>query len=411
MKWIGALSDVEVITLLHLWMFWARDDQLPPDGGWRVWLFFGGRGAGKTRAGAEWLHRQVIDGRSRRIALVGPTMNDVREVMITGPSGVQSIGLPYQRPDYEPSRRRLTWPNGAVGYAFSAEEPDRLRGPQFDTAWVDELAAWHDGEAVFDMLQFGLRLGDAPRMVATTTPHLRPLIKRLLNDDGVVKTHGESHRNDANLAPGFVSAMSSQYGSAALARQELEGILVEDHEGALFTLALLDEGRVQQAPDLDRLVIAVDPPVMAHAGSDACGIVAVGMAGDEAFILADDTVQGVKPEVWASQVAQLADRLGADEIIAEANQGGEMVRSVLTQAGNGLAVRLVHARFDKRRRAAPVAALYAAGRVHHVGHFRALEDEMLDFGLSKQSPNRLDALVWGVSHLLIGQRTPRLRLF
>ena len=405
-----ALNEHQCIALCHQWEIWARDDQRPPDGDWRSWLFLGGRGAGKTRAGAEWLHGEICEGRARRIALVGPTMNDVREVMISGPSGVLNVGLPYEKPDYEPSRRRLVWPNGAVGYAFSAEEPDRLRGPQFDAAWVDELAAWSRDEDTYDMLQFGLRLGDAPRLVATTTPKTRPLIKRLMSDDTVRTSHGGSRMNAANLAPGFLDAMTSVYGSGALARQELDGELIEDREGALFQMSMLENGRVSHTPDLDVLVIAVDPPAMANASSDACGIVAVGRAGNGAYVLADVSVQGVKPTEWAGRVADLAHTLGADEIIAEANQGGEMVREVLRAAGINLAIRLVHARHDKRRRAAPVAALYSAGRVHHVGHFRELEDEMLEFGQSTSSPNRLDALVWGVTHLLLNRAEPRIAM-
>ncbi len=408
-KWVEALPDVYLITLLSLWDFWARTDQKPAETRWRSWLFLGGRGAGKTRAGAEWLLAQIRDGRARRIALVGPTMNDVREVMITGPSGLMNIGWDGERPSYEPSRRRLSWPNGAVGYAFSAEEPDRLRGPQFDAAWVDELAAWDKDVETFDMLQFGLRLGDAPRLVATTTPKPKKLIRRLLTDEACHVSRGGSALNGANLADGFLDAMRAQYGSGKLARQELEGELVDHLDDGLFRLSLLDQTRVSAAPELDRIVVAVDPPAMAKDTSDACGIIAVGLAGRDAFILADETVQGVRPEDWSLRVVTLAERLGADEIVAESNQGGEMVRSVLVNAGTQRAVSLRNARFSKRRRAAPVAALYAAGRVHHVGHFRELEDEMLAFGEAKASPNRLDALVWGVSHLMIRTAEPQMR--
>lgn len=409
MKWVEALPYVHLITLCIQWDIWARNDQCAPPGKWRCWLFLGGRGAGKTRAGAEWLYGEILKGRARRVALVGPTMNDVREVMITGPSGLANIGWDGERPVYEPSRRRLNWPNGAIGYAFSAEEPDRLRGPQFDAAWVDELAAWEKDVETFDMLQFGLRLGEAPRLVATTTPKPKKLIKRLLADPNCQVSHGGSQLNASNLADGFLDAMRAQYGHGKLARQELDGELVEHDEGALFHLTEIDENRVQSAPELEQIIVAVDPPAMAHSSADACGIVAVGRAGNHAYILADETVQGVRPEDWALCVGALADRFGADEIIAEANQGGEMVRTVLNGFGTGRAVRLKHARFDKKRRAAPVAALYAAGRVHHVGHFRELEDEMLEFGQSKASPNRLDAMVWGVSHLLIGVEPPQFR--
>ncbi|MAI90401.1 terminase family protein [Ponticaulis sp.] len=409
-NYVEALSDLQVITLLTFWDFWARRDQRAPQKHWRCWLFMGGRGAGKTRAGAEWLRGEVLAGRARRVALVGPTMNDVREVMISGDSGLLAIGHELEKPVYEPSRHRLSWPNGAVGYAFSAEEPDRLRGPQFDAAWVDEIAAWDKGEHVFDMLQFGLRLGEHPRLVATTTPKPVKLVKRLLADETCVKTRGASRRNAANLAPGFLDQMHAQYGSSQLARQELEGELVEDVEGALFRLSVIDARRVQQAPDLDDILIAVDPPAMAHETSDACGIIAVGRAGEDAFILADASIQGVRPDIWAEKVSLLADAFDADFILAEANQGGEMVRSVLARAGTGRAIRLVHARLGKRLRAGPVAALYEAGRVHHVGHLRELEDELISFGSSRASPNRLDTLVWGVSQLLLNRAMPRIAM-
>ena len=408
MKWVRALENVSLIALTDHWGFWARTDQKAPGGRWRTWLFMGGRGAGKTRAGAEWLRAEIHAGRARRIALVGPTMNDVREVMIAGVSGLQAIGGAHERPSYEPSRRRLVWPNGAVGYAFSAEEPERLRGPQFDTAWVDELAAWPGGSETWDMLQFGLRLGDAPRIVATTTPRPVPLVKRLMADESCQVTRGGSALNRANLSDGFIAAMRAQYGSTRLARQELEGEYVEEAEGALFSLAQLDAARVAEAPELERIVIAVDPPAMAHAGSDACGIVAVGRVRDAAYVLADGSVQGLRPQDWATRVRDLAEAYDADEIIAEANQGGEMVRDVMRLVGNHRAIRLVHARVSKARRAGPVAALYAAGRVHHVGSFRALEDEMLTFGETGRSPDRLDALVWGVSHLLLNAAAPRI---
>lgn len=405
-----ALPDVYVYLLAETWEFWARSDQLAPVGGWRCWLFMGGRGAGKTRAGAEWVRELVRSGAARRVALVGPTMNDVREVMITGDSGLLSVGLESERPVYEPSRHRLSWPNGAVGYAFSAEEPNRLRGPQFDAAWTDEIAAWDEDSESWDMLQFGLRLGEHPRVMATTTPKPVKLIKRLLQDDTCEKTRGGSVMNAANLAPGFLEAMQAQYGSSELGRQELEGELVEDLDGALFRLSVLDETRVTEAPVLDEVLVSVDPAVTGNDGSDACGIIALGRAGDEAFILEDATLHG-PPALWARCVVELAESHDADCILAEANQGGELVRQVLQQAGTGRAIRLIHARLSKRHRAGPVAQAYEAGRVHHVGHFRELEDEMIAFtGGKGASPNRLDALVHGVTHLLLKTNPPRISL-
>ena len=336
-------------------------------------------------------------------------MTDVREVMISGESGLLSVGLPQERPVYEPSRHRLSWPNGAVGYAFSAEEPNRLRGPQFDTAWVDEIAGWNGNEEAWDMLQFGLRLGDNPRLVATTTPQPKPLIKRLLEDDSCKVTRGGTTANAANLAPGFEAALRAQYGHSEMARQELDGELIDTVEGALFQLSVIDQYRLTHAPDLDEILISVDPAVTGHSASDACGIIALGRAGDRAFVLADATLQGAQPSVWARRVADLAEAYEADAILAESNQGGELVRQVLAQAGTGRAVQLVHARLSKKVRAGPVAQLYEAGRVHHVGHFRELEDEMRSFtGAGSNSPNRLDALVHGITHLLLRPAAPRI---
>ena len=345
------------------------------------------------------------------MALVGPTMMDVREVMISGESGLLSLGEPGDRPAYEPSRQRLVWPNGAVGYAFSAEEPNRLRGPQFDAAWVDEIAGWNGSEEAWDMLQFGLRLGDAPRVVATTTPKAKPLIKRLLADEACAVTRGGTEANAANLASGFIAALRAQYGHGEMARQELDGELVEFDRASLFNLSTIDAARVKSAPEIDEIIVSVDPAVTSGATSDACGIVVVGRAESEAFILHDATVQGVPSTVWARRVAEIAEAFNASFILAESNQGGELVRQVLQQAGTGRAVKLVHARLSKAQRAHPVAALYGAARVHHVGHFRKLEDEMLSFGSSKVSPNRLDALVQGVTHLLLQPTSPRISIF
>lgn len=338
-------------------------------------------------------------------------MNDVREVMISGESGLLSIGEPAERPRYEPSRQRLQWPNGAVGYAFSAEEPNRLRGPQFDAAWVDEIAGWNGSEAAWDMLQFGLRLGDAPRVVATTTPQDKPLIKRLLKDPACKVSRGGTEANSAHLAPGFIAALREQYGHGKMARQELDGELVEFDRAALFKLSTIDAARVSAAPELDEIIVSVDPAVTSKSTSDACGIVVVGRADHQAFLLHDATLQGVPSTVWARRVAEIADAWNASFILAESNQGGELVRQVLLQAGTGRAVKLVHARLGKRERAHPVAALYEAGRVRHVGHFRELEDELIAFGTAKASPNRLDAMVHGVTHLLLQPAAPRISSF
>ena len=394
----------------------AMPAQRPPLGiDWRTWLFMGGRGAGKTRAGAEWLRYSVLHGGCRRAALVGPTLGDVREVMIEGSSGLRAITPAAEEPPrYEVSRRRLVWENGAEAYVFSAEDADSLRGPQFDVAWCDEAAAWPKGQAVWDMLQMALRLGDCPRAIVTTTPRPVPLIKDLIGDPATVMTRARTAENAENLAPGFFEGIERAYGGSRLGRQELDGELIEDAEGALWDRELLESRRATEAPRLENIIVAVDPPASSGARADACGIVGVGIieGAGQGFVLADASVQGCSPLVWAGRVVATAVKLGAGSIVAEANQGGEMVRHALETAGCTLPVRLVHAKAGKTARAMPVAALYEAGRVSHVGVFAELEDEMCSFGADgfSGSPDRVDALVWGLWALMLDRRdAPRLR--
>ena len=387
------------------WSFLARAAQLAPLDNWRCWLFMGGRGAGKTRAGAEWLRAQIEVYGKGRAALVAPTLHDAREVMIEGVSGLRAISDTKARPSYVASRRRLEWTNGATAQIFSAEDPDSLRGPQFDTAWCDEIGAWTYDEKAWDMLMLGLRLGADPRVVATTTPRRTPLIKRLLKEEGVVLTSSTTKDNEANLSPAFISAVENLYAGTGLGRQELEGLMVEDEEGALWTLAQLDKLRVNDLPDdLETVVLALDPPASMGAKADACGAIIAGRrANGEAIVLADGTTQGLAPMDWAARAAALATQWGAAEIVVEANQGGAMIASLLEMAGWKGAIRQLHARFSKAMRAAPVSAVYRDGRVRHLGVLRALEDEMMVFGTGSQtsSPDRVDALVWAVTVLLL----------
>ena len=379
----------------------------------------GGRGAGKTRAGAEWVRFGALFGGFRRTALIGPTLGDVREVMIEGPSGLRTIEpANRERPHFNVSRRRLEWPNGAIASIFSADDPESLRGPQFDAAWCDEIAIWPYAERVWDNLQFGLRLGEAPRCVATTTPRPVPLVRRLVTGDTVI-THSKTEDNAKHLAPGFVDEMKRTYAGTALARQELEGALIEDIEGALWRRSDIEAHRVRHCPaKFTDIVVAIDPPTTHHQHSDACGIVAVASAqsdgfGEKCFVLADASAQGLMPSDWAARALALARDVGASRMVAEANQGGEMVRSVLLGQGCHLPIDLVHARLGKRARALPVAAAYAQGRVSHYGVFSALEDEMCRFGTDSftGSPDRVDALVWGVSTLLRPSTlAPRIRM-
>ena len=360
----------------------ARAAQRAPNGDWRTWLFMGGRGAGKTRAGAEWTRFSALYGGCARIALLGPTLGDVREVMIEGPSGLRTIErLKEARPAFNVSRRRLEWPNGAVGLTFSAEDPDSLRGPQFDAAWCDEIAAWPKGEAVWNNLQFALRLGSSPRCVATTTPRPVPLVRRLLAD-GAALTHSATRDNDAYLAEGFVESVEAAYAGTQLARQELGGELLDEVEGAFWRRRDMDASRVFKPPhQFEDIIVAVDPPTTSHSSSDACGIIAAGRAfadgfGEKCFILADGSARGLTPTDWAARAVSIAGEVGASSIIAEANQGGEMLRTVFDSVGCALPVQLRPAKLSKQARASPVAALYQQGRVTHVGRLDGLEDEM-----------------------------------
>ena len=381
----------------------------------------GGRGAGKTRAGAEWVRRLVLGdapeaGRPvARIALVGETLADVRDVMVDGETGLLSLDWGEERPRWIGHRRRVELPNGAVAMAFSSEDPESLRGPQFSAAWCDELAKWKYPEATFDMLQFGLRLGGRPRQVVTTTPRPIPLLKRLLADAETVVSHTRTADNRGNLAAAFLKSIVARYAGTRLGRQELDAEVLEDRTDALWRRADIEACRVAAAPELRRIVVAVDPPAASGAGSDACGIVAAGLDPDGVgYVLVDATAERLTPARWAKRAVDLCHRLEADRIVAEVNQGGEMVEAVIRQADASVPVETVRASRGKWLRAEPVAALYEQGKVKHVGAFPALEDEMCDFvlgGLSSgRSPDRLDALVWALSALMLRRDgKPRVR--
>lgn len=385
------------------WPFWARDDQRAPDGEWTTWLVLGGRGAGKTRSGAEWVRGEVEAGRAGRIALVGETFGDVREVMIDGASGLRALGARAARPRYEASRRRLLWPNGAVAQAFSASEPDALRGPQFDAAWADELAKWRYAEEAWDMLQFGLRLGERPRQVVTTTPRPVPILRRLLKEETCIATRASTHANRANLAEAFFRAVIARYEGTRLGRQELDAELIEDNPDALWSRGMIEGARIMRAPELMRVVVAVDPPATSGPQADECGIVVAGVdAEGRGYVLDDRSMGGLTPLAWASRAGKAYRDHEADRIVAESNQGGEMVSAIMRQVLPTVPLRLVRATRGKRVRAEPVAALYERGLVSHVGSFARLEDQMCDFvpGTGK-SPDRMDALVWALTDLML----------
>ncbi len=392
-----------------------HEAQRPPEGAWRVWMFMGGRGAGKTRAGAEWVRAMVMKEGARRVALVGPTLGDVREVMIEGPSGLRTISPEGERPDYVVSRRMLCWPNGAFGYAFSAEDPESLRGPQFDTAWCDEIGAWAKGKQVWDMLMFGLRIGRMPRAVATTTPRAVKLVKDLVEKcrrgAGVVMTRGGTHINAANLSPYFLDMVEDEFNGTHLGRQEIGGELLDDRPGALWTRDMIEKVRspasFAEGP-FERVVIAVDPPARSGPRSNACGIIAAGLRDKVVYVLEDASVRGMRPGEWAARVGEVAERRAAGVVVAEVNQGGDMVREVLeingVSAARGLRVKMIHAVQSKRDRAEPVSSHYEQMKVRHAGAFPELEDEMCTFGSpdAPASPDRMDALVWAVRELIGG---------
>lgn len=444
--------------LRYKWTFWARSNQIAPPGEWTFWLLLAGRGFGKTRTGAEWINERVQSGKARRIALVAPTAADVRKVMVEGESGILAISPPWNRPLWEPSKLQLTWPNGAIAQLFSAEEPERLRGPQCDTFWADELAAWKKLQETWDMLQFGFRLGSDPRGCITTTPKPLPIVKQLIKDDRekggeTAVTRGSTTDNKANLTPKFFTQIVKKYEGTRLGRQELDAEILEDMPGALWNRGQIDANRlpcnvpfpqivkpmdvvtgereIENAAtlkraaeailaavgeDLVRLVVAVDPNVSNTEGSDEIGIVVTGkgMSG-RGYTLADCSMKG-SPSEWSTAAIMAHDAFGADRIIGEANQGGNMVEHTITSTAkflkldmkrdsDNIGITLVHATRGKVTRAEPVAALFEQNRQSIVGNLPTLEDQMClfttDFDRKSMgySPDRVDALVWGHTHL------------
>ncbi|WP_309664221.1 terminase large subunit domain-containing protein [Tabrizicola sp.] len=416
-EFLASLDQNALLALPWMFEFWALPHQLPPSGAWKTWVIMGGRGAGKTRAGAEWVRAEVEGagpgdpGRSRRVALVGETVDLVREVMVRGESGILACSPPDRRPEWQAARRQLVWPNGAVAQVFSAHDPDSLRGPQFDAAWADELGKWKKAGETWDQLQFALRLGKGPRAVVTTTPRNVGVLKAILKNPSSVITHAPTEANRAYLAESFLAEVAARYGGTRLGRQELEGVLVEEDEGALWSMQLLDRIRVDEAPAVTRIVVAVDPPVTANKTSDECGIIVVGAdtRGDprqwRAVVLEDASVKGASPEGWARAALMAMDRHKADRLVAEVNQGGDLVERLVRMIDPLVPFRAVHATRSKMLRAEPVAALYEQGRVAHVRGLQALEAQLCQMTVTgwqgSGSPDRLDALVWALTELMV----------
>ena len=364
-------------------------------------MILAGRGFGKSRTGAEYVRTCVESGEARRIALVGRTAADVRDVMVTGPSGILNCFPPKDRPLYEPSKRRVTFRNGAVAICYSSEKPDQLRGPQHDLAWADEAAAWGYPYATWDQLMFGLRLGQNPRCVVTTTPRPVQLIKDLVNSPTTVITKGSTFANRDNLAPAFIEQIIDKYKGTSLGQQEIYAELLDEIPGALWTRAVIDQHRVHQPPDLKRIVVAVDPAVTHNANSDETGIVVAGLGTDGDFYVLEDATMKASVDTWARAAVTRYQLHKADRIVVEVNQGGDLVDRILKQVDSRVSVKMIHASKGKFVRAEPVASRYEQGRVHHVGMLKDLEDQLCNYSpeISSGSPDRLDALVYAITEL------------
>jgi phage terminase large subunit-like protein len=414
---VQEISNAEFHELRYHWRLWARSEQLPPVGNWGCWLICAGRGFGKTRTGSEWVREIARTDPDARIALVAASIPEARSIMVEGESGILSCTPDKWKPEFEPSLRRLRWPSGAQAFLYSAGEPESLRGPQHSHAWCDEIAKWDNSAdraiRAWDNMLLGLRLGNLPRVLATTTPRAVPLMRRLADEESsgtVVVTRGSTYSNVANLPQYYIERMRSQYGGTALGRQELDGHLLTEVDGALWSRAILEKLREPFASaQLTRVVVAVDPP--ASATGDECGIIVAGVGDDGiARVVSDASLARASPERWARAVASVATAWKADRVVAEANQGGSMVESVLRAADCQMPIRLVHASRGKVARAEPVAALYEAGRVRHVGLLARLEDQLCGLMAGGtyegpgRSPDRADALVWALTELMLGRR-------
>jgi phage terminase large subunit-like protein len=416
-EFLSGLSQNALLALPWVFEFWALPHQLPPRGAWKTWVIMGGRGAGKTRAGSEWVRMQVegagpLDaGKCKRVALVGETVDQVRDVMVLGESGIIACSPPDRKPEWFASKNQLLWPNGAMAQVFSAHEPEAMRGPQFDAAWADELGKWKKGAEAWDQLQFALRLGKNPQAVVTTTPRNVGVLKAILKNPSSVITHAPTEANRAYLAESFLAEVQARYGGTRFGRQELMGELLEEAEGALWTAAMLEAARVDEVPHFNRVVVAVDPPVTSMKSSDECGIVVVGAdtRGEpkdwRAVVLEDASVKGATPEGWTRAALAAMERHGADRLVAEVNQGGDLVERLVRMIDPLVPFRAVHATRSKMLRAEPVAALYEQGRVRHVRGLGALEEQMGKMTAvgwqGAGSPDRLDALVWALTDLML----------
>lgn len=408
-----ARNDKERQVLFYLWSFWARPKQLVPAGNWSYWLLLAGRGFGKTRSITEWARFKAESMPGSRGAIVSATAADARDIVVEGESGILAVCPPWNRPRYESSKRRVTWPNGSIATLYTADEPDRLRGPQHHWAICDELAAWRYLQEAWDMLMFGLRLGEHPQCAIATTPRPIPLIRELLKDSATVASRGGTYENRGNLAPSFLSKIIKKYDGTRLGRQEIFAEILDDVPGALWTHALLDKNRVNQAPSLVRVVVAVDPAISVTETSNETGICVAGIDENEHGYVLDDLSLTGTPAEWGETVVLAHDKHGADRVVAEVNQGGDMVEHVIRTAAEKLyndgkrktkhiAYTAVRASRGKHTRAEPISALDEQGRIHHVGMFAQMEDQQCSWLPGEDSPDRMDARVWAFTELMLG---------
>ena len=419
-KLYGSLSSDQRMILLYLWRAWARPEQVSPTWDWFTWMYLAGRGSGKTRSGAEWVRDQVENG-VKRIALIAATAADYRDTMIEGESGILAISPPWFAPTWEPSKRRLTWPNGAKAYCFSAEKPDRLRGPQFEKAWGDEIASWTRMEETYDNLMFGLRLGRSPQLMLTTTPRPLKLLKEILKNKRTAKSLGSTYDNIRNLSPRFFDYVLTKYEGTRLGRQEIYAEILDDNPNAIFNRADFDQHRItsDQLPDLDAVVVPVDPAATSGEKSSDTGIIPVGkklISGLEHFFILGDHSCHLSPDGWGREVIKAYNLHDADLVVGEVNNGGEMVEHVvktcsvevlgedletmITIDGRSVPFKEVRASRGKVTRAEPIGALAEQGRIHIVGKLPKLEDECCEWEPGEPSPDRMDSMVWGVTHLM-----------
>lgn len=409
---IQLLTPQEAQLALKTWQLWRRPNQTPPAGDWSIWLVQAGRGFGKTRIGAEWVRDLAETGKAKRIAIVARTASDHVKTTIEGESGILAVSDPAFMPRYIPSKCMLKWPNGVIALTYTADEPDNLRGPQHDAAWADEVAAWRYDDA-WDQLMFGLRLGNNPQCVVTTTPRPTKLIREMAKQPGTAVTRGSTYDNRDNLAPKFFRQIIAKYEGTRLGRQELEGAILDDNPNALWKHEQFDAPgfrvRLQDVPDLVRIVTAVDPSVTSNPDSDACGIGAAGIAANgHLYVLEDATLEGATPAEWGKRSVECFHDWESDRMVAETNQGGDLVEMNIraSEGGKDVPFKKIHASRGKTLRAEPVAGLYEQGRVHHVGVFPKLEDELCDWNptdesQNKRSPNRMDWLVYALTELAI----------